>query len=324
MKPDAPVCDDYVQHYQRLRADVHDRHAVGMVYHIGYLRGRQAQLVLHGNWHAWVALYTIHELEALGIPSASQLLDEQSPNAQVHAIVGAILGELEAQVFQLLEKPEGLATAGQWLAALLDSPPAGFVGSRHKADLEALRSVVLWQAREISEVSAVVQSFADGNSAAERGPFSFWLMHRSTGQRLLQEAKVGALTRSRELACHEQTEKLLQELHEELLPELKPDALTSSVLDRISNWHASAVAVPTGQGPGRQALQTAIGKTLVPKLNEVVEAALTERMQRACKEAMRALQHGGFITETEVYNPTTCSGPAGGGGAESGAGPVRG
>ncbi len=296
---------------------------MGMQYQLGYLRAAQAKLILHGKWRAWVALYAQEKLEALGIPCAPQLVEDPAPNEQVAAIVGAILGELEAQVFQLLDTNAGRTSASQWLAAMLDSPPADFIGSRHKADLEALRSVVLWETREIKELSAAVQSFEEGENPEKRGPFSYWLIHQPAGQDLLQKARKGAAARRGELELHEQADKLLQELNNELLPELKPHALTSSLLDRFHNWHASAGAILTRKSPGWQGLNAAMGETFFPKLNEVAEAAVKERMQRACKEAMQALQHGGFITETEVYNPTTCSGPAGGG-AESGAGPVRG
>ena len=291
MQLEVALTNDYGDLFERMRADVHDRHSLGMLYQLGYLKVQQANFVRRGEWQGWVSLYTQAWLEQLGCPYAEQLLADPAPTHQAAAIVGAILGELEAQVFQLLERPEGLASAAQWLAALLDNAPADFIGFRYKADLEALRSVVLWETRDLEEVSAVVRSFVGGTSPEERGPFSFWL--KRTGQHLLQRAFDGVA----------ETETLLQELKEELLPELKPDTLTCSLLDRISNWHARAITGPKGRG--RQALQAAIGKTLVPKLNGVVAQTLKEMMQRACKEATQALQNGVYIAEGEVSNPTT-------------------
>ena len=120
-------------------------------------------------------MYTLTNLEQLGVPLATHLLEDPAPDSQVTDIVRAILGELEAQIFQLLETEDGRASASQWLAALLDAPPGDFLGARHKAGLEALRSVVLWDAREIHAVTAALGYVEGSASLEEKGARS---MHR--------------------------------------------------------------------------------------------------------------------------------------------------
>ncbi len=99
---------------------------------------------------------------------ATQLLEDPPADLQVAAIAGGVLGEWEAQVLQLLETREGLRSAQQWLGALLDAvaPPAYFVGTWHKADLSALRSVVFWETREMQEVTAALE-YAQGDNRLE-------------------------------------------------------------------------------------------------------------------------------------------------------------
>ncbi len=40
MKPEVPLPIEYVQQYHSVRADVQDRHPVGMQYHLGYLKAQ--------------------------------------------------------------------------------------------------------------------------------------------------------------------------------------------------------------------------------------------------------------------------------------------
>ncbi len=91
----------------RQRADVQDRHPVGMQYHLGYLKALQAQIIFHARWKAWMDMYTLTNLAQLGVPFATKLLEDPAGDSQLTAIVGAILGDLEAQIFQLLETNDG-------------------------------------------------------------------------------------------------------------------------------------------------------------------------------------------------------------------------
>ncbi len=256
-------------------------------------------------------MYTLTNLEQLGVPCATHLLEDPAPDSQVTDIVGAILGELEAQIFQLLETKDGRASASQWLAALLDAPPADFLGNRHKAGLEALRSVVLWDAREMHAVTAALGYVEGSASLEERGPAPctgcpcrYWLTDRPTGMDLLEKAQRGAKTRAGEVELQEKAETLLEELNTELLPSLQPDALTAAFFDRLSDWHSRAVNLTTAKmtrlSPAMQALKGAIGMTIFDKLKDVVDEALKGIVHHAVAEATRAFMllelagcHGG-------------------------------
>ncbi len=93
-KPKVPLGMEYIQHYHSVQADVKDRHPVGMMYHLGYLKSQQAHFILHARWKAWVDMHTLTRLEGLGVPFATQLLEDPASDSQIAAIVGAILGEL--------------------------------------------------------------------------------------------------------------------------------------------------------------------------------------------------------------------------------------
>ena len=140
--------------------------------------------------------------------------------------------------------------------------------------------------------------YVQGENCLEgSAPFRFWLSRNSVGMDLLEKAKCGAKAREGEVELHQNAAQLVKELNEELLPALKPNALTRAELDRLSEWVARAANVTNDKkpslGPARQALQLAMGATMHDKLKDVVDSALRGIVCHAVTEATHALRNNG-------------------------------